>query len=121
MDDSRYEVVHVTNLTSPGRSDNSSRVCAQNTFKLMTAGVFRVTNLTPPESVTTLRHGRLLASMGMGTGGGDTVYLKSKPGMPLWGWRVGIPQEYNVAELSDEVGMYKSNPVSCKRRCLQGP
>ena len=36
-------------------------------------------------------------------GGGGGGYLKSKPGFPLWGWRVGIPREYNVAELSDEV------------------
>jgi Asp-tRNA(Asn)/Glu-tRNA(Gln) amidotransferase A subunit family amidase len=30
-------------------------------------------------------------------------FLKSKPGHPLAGWRVGIPSEYYLAELSDEV------------------
>ena len=29
-------------------------------------------------------------------------FLRSKPGFPLAGWRVGIPREYFVAELSDE-------------------
>jgi aspartyl-tRNA(Asn)/glutamyl-tRNA(Gln) amidotransferase subunit A len=30
-------------------------------------------------------------------------YLKSKPGYPLWGWRVGVPAEFFISELSEEV------------------
>jgi aspartyl-tRNA(Asn)/glutamyl-tRNA(Gln) amidotransferase subunit A len=34
---------------------------------------------------------------------GARGFLKSRPGFPLAGWRVGIPAEYFVTELSDEV------------------
>ena len=34
---------------------------------------------------------------------GGRGFLKSRPGFPLAGWRVGIPAEYFVTELSDEV------------------
>lgn len=76
------------------------------------AALLAATQGRDPLDATTLaadqRLGRLLAYMGMGlddivghatTGG----YIKSKPGFPLWGWRVGVPREYDVAELSDEV------------------
>ena len=52
----------------------------------------------------------LTQSMGAGAAGGmigrrhgGSPFIRSKVGMPLAGWRVGVPVEYDVAECSDEV------------------
>jgi aspartyl-tRNA(Asn)/glutamyl-tRNA(Gln) amidotransferase subunit A len=37
------------------------------------------------------------------SGGRGRGFLKSRPGFPMAGWRVGIPAQYFVTELSDEV------------------
>ena len=46
----------------------------------------------------------------------DRGYLRSKPGFPLAGWRVGIPNEYFVAELSDETARaWTETADACER------
>lgn len=68
---------------------------------------------------------RLAASMGVGAvdaanrrGDSPTTtggFLKSHPGYPLWGWRVGVPSEYNVAELSEEVrSVWSAAAATCE-------
>jgi len=85
------------------------------------AAMLHATQGIDPLDATTIvadaRLERLLISMGMDVDDSnrDTVYLKSKPGFPLWGWRVGIPQEYNVAELSEEVRIaWSSAAAACE-------
>ena len=46
----------------------------------------------------------------------DRGYLRSKPGFPLAGWRVGIPSEYFVSELSDETARaWMETADACER------
>ena len=46
----------------------------------------------------------------------DRGYLRSKPGFPLAGWRVGIPNEYFVSELSDETARaWTETADACER------
>jgi len=46
----------------------------------------------------------------------DRGYLRSKPGFPLAGWRVGIPNEYFVSELSDETARaWMETADACER------